>query len=216
MLRHDTPRRIAGKPLFDAPREIVGRRRHTYGSPRQRSDADRELDRASYLAAQASYGSKAHEEKLLRLGYGLDTELSGDKYRVYSHPERAIVAYRGTQLNDLQDLSDDLGIATANYNTSGFKSGREIADAARKKYNSPIHHAGHSLGGTKALTNARYYGETATAFNPGSSPIGLNAGDNSVYISRGDVITGRLRGSNITEVPGSTHTISQYESMFEE
>ena len=150
------------------------------------------------------------------MGYSLDTELSGGKYRVYSHPERTLVAYRGTQLSDFEDLSDDLGIATANYNTSGFKSGRDIADAARKKYNRPIHHTGHSLGGTKALTNARRYEETATAFNPGSSPIGLNAGDNSVYLSRGDVITGRLRGTNITEVPGSTHSLSQYESMFTE
>ena len=123
------------------------------------------------------------------------------------------MANRGTQL-DLQDIEADAGLAFYDFDTSGFIESNNIAKKTILKYKN-IHHVGHSLGGSKALQNAQRLGGRATVFNPGSGALGTNAGAQKVYTAEGDIIANRIYGTNITRVPGSEHSLDQYEPLFE-
>ena len=98
--------------------------------------------------------------------YDYRPNLSGPKTAVYSSDSKTIVAHRGMVVNDLDDLNNTF--ARVMY-------GREIAPKRLKNAHTvsqnaaalgkPIHHTGHSLGGTTARKVARERGEPSTGFN---------------------------------------------------
>ena len=174
-------------------------------------------DKHAYWATQASYGATAdpkYHNKLLAAGYKLDTEPYGDRYKVYYNSKGAILANRGTVITDFQDLQADAGIAFGDYDSRGFQESYSVAKRVKAKYKN-VHHTGHSLGGTKAIRNSQRMGDRATVFNPGTSALGLNAGDKKVYTSSGDIISNRVLGTNVTRTPSKQHTLSQYDAMFQ-
>lgn len=174
-------------------------------------------NKLGYLASSAAYEANpagVYNVRLRKLGYTLDTELSNAHYRVYSHPEHTLIGYRGTNTSDYEDINSDLGIAFGNINTQGIRAGVEVAQAAKKKYNKPLLHAGHSLGGTKAIVAQRYTGGHAVAFNPGTGFGGLNAGDADVFTRNEDVIGSQVYGSRIHTSTGG-HSLADYEKDFD-
>jgi hypothetical protein len=171
-------------------------------------------DKHAYWASQAAYGEDLYHQKLLGAGYKLDTDLSGNRYKVYYNDKGAIVANRGTKLTDLQDLQADAGLAFYDFETPGFLESQSITKRAIGKYKNVLH-TGHSLGGSKALRNSQNLGGRAVVFNPGSSAFGTNAGENKVYTAQDDIIANRVYGTNITKVKGAEHSLSQYENLFQ-
>ena len=171
-------------------------------------------DKHAYWASQAAYGEDAYHQKLLGAGYKLDSDLSGNRYKVYFNGKGAIVANRGTKVTDLQDIQADAGLAFYDFNTPGFLESKSIAKRATAKYTNVLH-TGHSLGGSKALRNALGVGGRAVVFNPGSGAFGTNAGSQKVYTSEGDLVANRVYGSNVTKVKGSDHSLNQYINMFQ-
>jgi hypothetical protein len=118
---------------------------------------------------------KTHEERASEashLGYGYDRDLSGDDYAVFVKPgQGAVIAYRGTDPRNIQDLSADAAIALKlqKYHPR-FKKAIEASKKAKQKYGS-ISLTGHSLGGALAEHVNSYTDDTAYTYNPGKSPF---------------------------------------------
>ena len=174
-------------------------------------------DEDAYHAAQASYGVEASRKKLIEKGYVEDSELSNDRHKVYAHKDKnTLVGYRGTRTSDGQDLVDDINLAIGNRKTKGFKDATEIAQKAKTKYGKDLVHAGHSLGGTKALEAQKSTGGRTVAFNPGQSIFGEKT-DQRVYVNRNDIISSRIRGKNTRATKKQrkgvfgSHDLSQFE-----
>ena len=195
----------------------VSSKQQVYTTPPPKYDPQGVEDKHAYWASQAAYGPTAdpkYHNKLLAVGYKLDTEPYGDRYRVYYNDKGAILANRGTVVTDFQDLQADAGIAFGDYNTRGFVESYSVAQKVKSKHKN-VHHTGHSLGGTKALRNANRMGGRATVFNPGTSALGFDAGDQKVYTSAKDIIANRVWGTNVTRHNSAEHTLAQYDSMFQ-
>ncbi|OYV41661.1 MAG: hypothetical protein B7Z80_00970 [Rhodospirillales bacterium 20-64-7] len=154
-------------------------------------------DEDAYHAAQASYGVKQSHDYLTSKGYQEDKELSDDRHKVYSHKDKnTLIGYRGTDVKDKRDLRDDLNLAFGRRKTEGFKKAEEVARKAKEKHGKELVHAGHSLGGTKALESQKKVGGKTVAFNPGQSIFGEKT-DQKVYANKNDIVTNRIRGKNV-------------------
>jgi hypothetical protein len=151
-------------------------------------------DEPAYHAALASYGDTESEEKLKEKGYLVDPELSNPNEKVFVSDKDVLIGYRGTQ--DVKDLYDDINLAFGRRNSPGFKKSNRTAEKAKKKYNRDLVHAGHSLGGTKALEAQKRTGGRTVAFNPGQSILGERT-DQKVYVNSNDIVANRIKGSNL-------------------
>ena len=170
-------------------------------------------DSDAYNASQAAYGSFAHHDKLLRVGYAKDSDLSTHNTVVYHRNGTALVAYRGTT-NDRNDYNADLAIGTGTHNMHDeFVTAHAIGDRVHKKYGN-VHFTGHSLGGTKAIETAKKLKVKSTVFNPGSSYMNpLDAGDATVYRKNRDYISYNIRnGKQIVSNGG--HSLADFEDEF--
>lgn len=112
-------------------------------------------------------------------GYNLDTELSDENHVVIEKPDgSAIVAYRGTDPTNVNDLMADTLILTGKYKDAvdlqgtRFNKADEYYRNAVNKYNN-VDLTGHSLGGSMAIAIGSIYGTKSVVFNPGSSPFDL-------------------------------------------
>jgi hypothetical protein len=151
-------------------------------------------DEPAYEAALASYGDQEAEQKLVQRGYTVDPELSNANEKVFVSDKDVLIGYRGTQ--DARDLYDDINLAFGRRTSPGFRKSHRTAEKAKKKYNRELVHAGHSLGGTKALEAQKRLGGRTVAFNPGQSILGERT-DQKVYVNSNDIVANRIRGSNL-------------------
>ena len=172
-----------------------------------------EEDLHAYYASQASYGSEKHHNLLGEQGYSLDPELSSNRHRTYYKKDKAIVAYKGTNPLNRDDLDADAAIAIGTHrNHRQFKEASDIATRAKGKYKN-ITTTGHSLGGTKAIESANDVGGRAIVFNPGTGLWKLKTGDHKVYHNTDDFISQRLDGKNIKKSRGG-HSLDSFENKF--
>ena len=99
-------------------------------------------------ALKSSYMSNDKAEKeLLKSGYTLDKELSGQRAKVYVDKNgKPTIAYRGT--NNLKDLWTDLSIPLGfAHKTNRVKHAKMVAKQVEAKYGQKANAVGHSLGG---------------------------------------------------------------------
>lgn len=166
----------------------------------------------AYLASQGSYGSKKHEDELLKKGYMVDKELSGEREKVYHHKKKKpIVAFRGTQ--DFTDLGADAGIVFGRYGGGQFGRADALVGKVKSKYGRVGTVTGHSLGGTKAIKVGAKHGAKVVAFNPGTGLWNLDAGKSVVYKTDNDFISRRVSGGVVKEVKGG-HSLHHFEDQF--
>jgi len=150
-------------------------------------EEDYEYSVASELAYNHYYNNLNNEktQELLNNymeGYTIDQQLSNDMGVVIERPDgTAIVAYRGTDPTNIYDLTADALIALG-YNKeqgraipgSRFDRAEQLYQSANEKYPF-VDLTGHSLAATLADYVGRKYGENATIFNPGVSPVEITA-----------------------------------------
>lgn len=136
--------------------------------------------------SKAAYGARPNNDeadlrKRLRKGGGLRRnqtdrfelvrELSNEDHVTFFDTKRnkAVVAFRGTRLDDPGDLFADLGIYFGVQRfTPRFQDALSTARAAQKMFGSEnVEYTGHSLGGAQALYATSKTGSPSYAFNPG-------------------------------------------------
>lgn len=130
------------------------------------------------LLSNAAYAYGTSEfSKMVPKNMLVDTDLSDMDATVFRSTitNRAYIAYRGTHVSNLRDISADLNIVAGTENEHArFHNALIRAARVGAKYGvDNLHVVGHSLGGTQALyVNARM-GIPASAFNPGFGPSDL-------------------------------------------
>jgi hypothetical protein len=121
------------------------------------------------LLAQAAsdvYSSPNFRRSSLGGEYDYRPNLSGPKTAVYAGDTRTVVAHRGMVGNDLDDLNNTF--ARTMYGRELASKRLQSAHAVSRNaaaLGKPVHHTGHSLGGTTARKVARDRGEASTGFN---------------------------------------------------
>lgn len=149
-------------------------KRHYSGSKTKTIKKDYSQDhhaKLSSLAYEKDLAKKKREAR--RLGYDLDEELSTDNHSVFKHRQsgKGIIAYRGTDPKNTDDLLADKDIALGQRNHKRFNEALHVGKRAQKKYKE-LELTGHSLGGTQALHVYEVLGVRTRVFNPGSTPKG--------------------------------------------
>lgn len=128
----------------------------------------------------AKLSSMAYEkdrEKLRKdarkLGYDVDDELTTDNHKVFKHRQtgKAVIAYRGTDPSNRDDLWADADIMQGKRNHRRFNEALHVAKKAQGKYKD-LEVTGHSLGGAQALHVYETLGVRTRVYNPGSTPKG--------------------------------------------
>lgn len=134
------------------------------------SDSDlARLSSAAYVRDFEQRNAKAPR------GFRVDEQLSGGDHSVFYDPvsKRSVVAFRGTQVNDFNDISADLSILAGNRGHKSFTEAHDVVRRANEKYGAKnVTLTGHSLGGTKALHAQPLFDNRTVVFNPGASPFG--------------------------------------------
>lgn len=94
-------------------------RRHWNSVPLGYEPSDSELAR---LSSAAYLGDFTQRNARAPRGYEIDPELSGGNHSVYRHrrSNASVVVFRGTSLNDGNDLLADFGILSGNRLHKGF------------------------------------------------------------------------------------------------
>jgi hypothetical protein len=202
--------------LMSVVEETKARQNDILSQIHQTQQIQREHSNA-FHASNAAYGESKNHQILLDRGYSRDEQLSNKHASIYYNPyeKHTILAYRGTQLTDPEDLKADLDIAAnTQHNNVAFKTARSLYETTFKKYNNPITITGHSLGGSKALNVASTYKTKAITFNPGISAFGQDIGDSFVYHKQGDIVSSRFRGKkeNINVSSGG-HSLSTFKKF---
>lgn len=145
------------------------------------------------------------DKQISDTGYKVDRELSTPDATVFNKNGEAVIAYRGTNWKNLDDLAADAHIAFGSRKHKRFEDAEDIAYRTRMKYKK-IKATGHSLGGTQALHVNKKYGIDAVAFNPGSGLFGGYEADNHqrdnarIVRNPGDIIARNAVGKNVKHV----------------
>lgn len=99
--------------------------------------------------------------------YDIDTSLSSKESLVLLADDGVKIAYRGTKIQNVGDVSADAMIAAGvEEHHPQFKNAEEQFRLVTEKYGSPNELLGYSLGGNKAITVGNKYGVETTTFNP--------------------------------------------------
>lgn len=108
-----------------------------------------------------------------KLGYDIDEELSSANHTVFRNRKtgKAVIAYRGTNPSNRDDLAADYDIARGKREHQRFNEALHVAKKTQAKYKD-VEVTGHSLGGTQALHVYETLGVRARVYNPGSAPRG--------------------------------------------
>lgn len=146
-------------------------------------ESDYEYSIASELAYRHYYNNQNAEQTQHLLdtymdGYKLDRDLSNDVGVVIERPDTsAIIAYRGTDPKNAYDVTADALIALGYNKEEGVAIPGSRFDRAEQMYKRTseqyphVDLTGHSLGGTLGDYIGRKYGENATVFSMGVSPV---------------------------------------------
>lgn len=172
-------------------------------------------NKLAYDATRAAYGSRVHEQRLYDQGYALDTEISGERDKVFYDPTgemKPIVAFRGTQ--DITDIGADVELGLGHYRGVQFQRAKSLLAQSESRYGKGVV-TGHSLGGTKAIVAGRSAGHEVVAFNPGTGLFPLEAGDSVVFNTTNDIINKRIHGTNVYFANGG-HSSDNFEVEFGE
>lgn len=134
-------------------------------------DDDDEADLATLSEISYARNDNEKEQNALKLGYTIDRDLSNYNHSVFKKGNKVVLAFRGTNPTNLDDLAADFNIALGQRSHHRFSDAEKISREVEKKYGSDFTVTGHSLGGTLALHVNQMHGKKAKVFNPGSSPV---------------------------------------------
>ena len=99
--------------------------------------------------------------------YDIDVELSSKESLVLLGDDGVKIAYRGTEIQNVSDVSADAMIAAGvEEHHPQFRNAEEQLALVREKYGMPNELLGYSLGGNKAMTMGNLQSIDTTTFNP--------------------------------------------------
>jgi hypothetical protein len=183
------------------------------GYPKINSSKYKTLINASYL------NNNNDAERLGRsIKYKLDRELSNVKQKVYTHKNKVVVAFQGTDPTRVRDLVSDgmIIFGLEGFNTR-FKDANKTMDRVNQKYgNKKIITMGHSLGGTLA-EHVGNKADRVITFDKGvgAGTIGKRINRNQTDIrSSNDIISAlslTQSGKRIS-IPNTAHILSPFRS----
>lgn len=160
------------------------------------------MDTLEAKLSNAAYDPAQHPEID---GYQLDSSLSNKNASTYYHPQtkRAIIAYRGTNPLNADDLKADLDIAFGQRKHRRFQEAVDLANKVKQKYQD-VSVTGHSLGGTQALHVHDQLGLNAKVFNPGSRLFGqekaVDPNKVQIYRHRNDLVSAGHANNNTIDL----------------
>ncbi len=159
------------------------------------TESENDNDPYAHLSESAYLDFDEAETRAMNHGYLIDRELSTPNAHVYksSADSHAVIAYRGTNPKNADDLAADAHIAAGSRAHQRFREAEDIAQRAMKKYQKVIV-TGHSLGGTQALHVNNVFGLDARVFNPGAGKGDSVTRDNATVVRHmNDLISANLR-----------------------
>jgi hypothetical protein len=88
----------------------------------------------SSIAYEKDFAKKKREAR--RHGYDIDEELSTDNHTVFRHRKSGtgVIAYRGTDPTNMDDLAADKDIAVGKREHKRFRDALKVAKDAQRKY----------------------------------------------------------------------------------
>lgn len=159
------------------------------------TEAENDNDPYAHLSESAYLDFDEADKRAMNHGYLLDRELSNQNAHVYKSKDdsHAVIAYRGTNPQNADDLSADAHIAAGSRAHQRFRDAEDLAQRAMKKYQK-VNVTGHSLGGTQALHVNNVFGLDARVFNPGAGKGDSVTRDNVTVVRHmNDLISASLR-----------------------
>lgn len=132
----------------------------------------KQIDKARMVKASRIAYEKGFDEAQSFLDdsgipYDIDAALSSKESLVLIGDDGVKIAYRGTKIENLSDVSTDAMIAVgAEEHHPQFRGAEEQLRLVTEKYGVPNELVGYSFGGTKAMTLGNKLGIDTTTFNP--------------------------------------------------
>ena len=171
--------------------------------------------------SQLAYNTNFDEvdKNILDAGYSVDRELSNPNAIVFKKGnDEAVIAYRGTNPSNLDDLHADAHIAVGSRKHKRFNEAVDLAKKTQQKYKK-VKTTGHSLGGTQALHVNKLTGLDAIAYNPGSGLLSGYEADEylhpraKIVKNPNDLIARNARGVNTKHVSSGKRTWSTFKNL---
>lgn len=181
--------------------------RALYSGDMTEEDTHAVLSNLAYVENQEERQNLATE-----FGWTVDPELSDINATLfYNHQlEKAILAFRGTNIKNRDDLAIDSDIAFGKRDHTRFNEAVQRTEKAAGKYKD-LNLTGHSLGGTLALHAYEKLGTPTRVYNPGASI----KGDTLKLHSRGNPEIIRHKddqvSSGLSKYATKTHTSVPWE-----
>ena len=123
--------------------------------------------KASRVAYEESFAAAQAYLDESGIPYDIDTALSSSESLVLIGDDGVKIAYRGTKIENVSDVSTDAMIAAGvEEHHPQLKSAEEQLRLVTDKYGAPNELLGYSYGGTKAMTLGDKVGIDTTTFNP--------------------------------------------------
>ena len=123
--------------------------------------------KASKIAYEESFTAAQNYLDKQGIPYDIDTALSSKESLVLLGDDGVKIAYRGTKIRNISDVSADAAIAVgAEQHHPQFKTAEEQLRLVTQKYGAPNELIGYSLGGNKAILLGDANGIPSTTFNP--------------------------------------------------
>jgi hypothetical protein len=125
--------------------------------------------------AAAAYGRQEAIDSLISQGWTRDNDLSNGNYQTMTKDGKSVLAYRGTDVTNPDDLLVDGYIAMGNETmTKRVKEAKDVARRAAEKYgHDNVTLTGHSLGANQGIHASRSTGLKMVGYNPGTGNVGL-------------------------------------------
>lgn len=157
------------------------------------------LARAAYFEGDEKQINALFGKVGVLRNFTLDKELSTKKNSVFvdSNTGEVVIAYKGTNPTNKEDLYDDLQIVLSREDsTSRFQKANDLYTKVEAKYGKEnVRIAGHSLGGAIAMYVGERNDVESHSFNPAISALramrthGSNTKTSYVYRTKGDPVS---------------------------